>query len=148
MGYTIIIGESFIDNSDPEAVFETVEITEDSSAPVFPGDNATNSTNVRKPTYSDWENFLEEVDLYDLFLGEQGLMKQHPGIQQITEEDYKAINESYHILFALTDKLPGWESKTSSSMSQFDPNLARLAWLRFWFRWALENCENPSIYNG
>jgi len=161
MGYTIIIGELVLDDSDPEDIHYTVEVTEDVSAPIFPGDEATHNTNVRKPKYSAWIEFLHTVGLYDLFMDEStGLMRQHPGIAELTEDHYRQINEVYLLMTAFNDRLPGWSASeawntrrygnkpSTTSLNEFDPELARLAWLRFWTRWALDNCSSPAIYNG
>jgi len=161
MGYTIIIGERVLDDTDPEDIHYTAEVTEDASAPIFPGDDATHNTNVRKPKYSAWVDFLHTVGLYDLFMDETtGLMRQHPGTAEITEEHYREINEAYLLMTAFNDKQPGWSENepwdtqrygnkpAGPSVDEFDPNFARLTWLRFWTRWALDNCSSPTIYNG
>lgn len=162
MGYTIIIGEKVLDDSDPEAIRHTVEVVEDVSAPIFHGDNATHNTNVRKPKYSAWEDFLHSVvGLHNLFMNKHdGLMAQHPGIATLTEEHYREINEVYLLINAFSDKKAGFDDKstfdterygtlpTSANVDDYDPHLARLSWLRFWVRWALDNCDNPSLYNG
>ena len=162
MGYTIIIGEAYLDTSDPEIHRWRAEINEDADAPVFVGDEPTNSTNVRKPMYSIWETFLHNTGLHDLFMNrENGLMRNHPGLEKLTEEHYRQINAAYLLMTTFNDKQPGWQNKPSSwdtarygnKPSQaddgtLDPDVARLLWLRFWVRWSLDNCENPSIYNG
>ena len=155
MGYKIIIGELILDDSDPDSIRYTVEITEDATAPIFSGDYATHNTNVRKPKYSAWADFLHETDLYELFMDEEvGLMRQHPGVQPIDEEHLHQVNAAYLLRCAFVDKQPGWEYQNPASATvtenstDFDPHLARLGWLRFWMRWALDNCKSPSIYNG
>ena len=139
MGYTIIIGESYFEDSDPEMKYWSCIITEDSYAPAFAEDAATHTTNCRKPKYSEWTSFLRRTGLYDLFMNEDdGLMRKHPGIETLTEKHYTRINEAYLIFSAIED---------TSDANAVDADFVRLKWLRFWVRWALDNCQNPSIYN-
>jgi hypothetical protein len=42
---------------------------------------------------------------------------------------------------------PGFEGWGYEGPARYDYMLARLIWLDWWMRWALENCETPAIEN-
>ena len=155
MGYNIKIG-----NAEPLAEegrflwrIEEIELDE---APSFINDDVTGQSNCRCPSYSGWAGFCQETGLHELFLEPwSGLMSEHPGIVPITEEHHTKISKAL-------DKFnnehptttPGFGHEPHNPHSKpwdgIDPHsgcLARLIWLEWWFRWALDNCKHPAIQN-
>lgn len=128
MGYTIRIGQ-LDEPREPEYLEEnTARIT------VLKQDDApslyTNCPwqNQRMPSYSAWEGFTQKAGLHDLFYNTKtGLMAQHPGCAELTQEHLAAIK-------AANRDLDEYES-------------SRLAWLTFWVEYALKNCSKPGIEN-
>jgi hypothetical protein len=118
-------------------------------APSFPNDPTKNG-NVRSPSYSVWTQFCQNTGLYDLFYNEQGnLHAGHPGTIGITKEDADIVSAAL-AKYKLTATLPpgfeaGWDY---AGPANYDYDLARLIWLDWWMRWAVENCETPAIQNG
>jgi len=77
----------------------------------------------------------------------------------LREQDHGAVRlalETYRS--AHPDAKPGWcccddcstrpmDKSDNLPHEDLDATLARLTWLEFWIRWALDNCEHPAIYN-
>lgn len=151
MAYTIRIGELVI-HKEPQ---EIAELLEDGLAPYYhvkplfleeaPSfkENINDQMNVREPGYSVWDNFLIAVGLKNMFMMPQiGLMHQHPGWSKILPMHLTRIEEA----------LAEWKAKYPEAVPQFetteaDAALLRLEWLAWWFKWALDNCKMPAIYN-
>ena len=165
MGYDIKIGEARVVAPEPSKADEgctprigAVGATHP-EAPTFPGDGMTGNSNDRSSAYSSWSNFVRAVGLNDLFFGkEAGLMREHPGAAMLTETHHARI------LGALVadrasrpDARPGWrepmdgarpfEGPWKPETEGLDPDIARLVWLEWWVRWALDNCTIPVIAN-
>lgn len=147
MGYTIIIGNAELERTEDNYLVCVNGRTAE-GAPNFPGDDvgAGGGVNERWPSYSAWAEFLRQVGLYELFMNdEDGLMRDHPGCKPITDahvqqiesalKSYKAAHPNAVPMFNAALPIPenGW--------------LLRLGWLAWWCRWAVDNCENPAIYN-
>ena len=124
MGYSIYIGEGY-EVTEDDWTHPTVDEVYLPEAPAFPGDEATNNYNRRWPSYSAWGNFLEDVGLYSVFLGPNGLMAEHPGMKPFTQ--------THAELFDL--QLERYREKHPQAVPQYrdryphDYNLARLMWL-------------------
>jgi hypothetical protein len=160
MGYTIIIGnatpEFSKDDGDLYARW-TVEGKELPDAPTFPHDEMTGNSNVRSPSYSGWADFCREAGLHDLFLLQHdGLMGEHPGCQMVKPSDLQFVQAALTKRKQTSTLPPGFSDVKFNKDSQswenidegkYDAALARLLWLEFWMKWALENCETPAIQN-
>ena len=148
MGYNIYIGNAVpeFDKSDFPYLSArwTVEAAEHPDAPDFSADNCiTKNTNRRFPSYGVWTDFTKWAGLHEMFYDEHvGFLRPHPGCCGITREQVEVVER------ALEQKkrsatLPAGFSDACSK----DHNLARLMWLAFWMRWAVDNCETPAIFN-
>lgn len=134
MGYNLTIGER---EPDTEGVgYDSAAVV---AMPEAPADGVpTDHTNQRWPSYSGWSDFCEHADLTDVMYagakwnGEQlaPLMPEHPAAAEITQAHFDCI----------------WERL--SRVKRLNPDdLARVEWLVFRMRWALENCEHPTFSN-
>lgn len=174
MSYNIYIGNAEIDydNGLNEGEWPRVRVTvnevEHPAAPVFENDDMTKNSNNRHPGYSSWGDFIDKTNLSGVFWGDDGLMSTHPGIKPLNETHYQAIHaalETYRATLS-EDTKPGFlnnfkynvDGKISGLMTdeefeayriamKVDAHLARLIWLEWWVRWALDNCQYPAIYN-
>lgn len=164
MGYSISIGEWEKPRKGSEDTVGSVTSVHLEEAPAF--GEPTDYTNARWPSYSGWANFLKETGLEWLsprtsheFKGEDvrrgipALMVEHPGVSPVLPVHLAAIEEAlvtYRAKIGL-DKQPGWpvdmKGAAVAGAEHLDGNLARLTWLRFWVKWALENCRNPVLLN-
>lgn len=153
MGYTFTIGNAVPKHSkeyfpDLESYWDIEGVRLD-EAPSFPND-VSNNGNMRSPSYSVWSNFCRNTGIYDLFYNENGnLHAGHPGCIGITKEDVDIVSAAL-AKYKLTATLPpgfeeGWNY---TGPDNYDYDLARLIWLEWWMRWAVENCETPAIQNG
>jgi hypothetical protein len=149
MSYSITIGNAVPFHSKDEYELYACWVVESATsddAPTFINDQMTGNSNGRHPSYSGWSDFLEKTDLGDLFYND--LMAQHPGCVQITSEHYERVHSALESYQKIATKPPGfgdWMNNVDGS--QYDPYLARLIWLDFWMKWALDNCETPAIRN-
>ena len=143
MSYSIYIGERMNHEPDedenPRSDFAKSESHPD--APRFDNDYLTENSNGRHPAYAGWYNFVDRAGLTDLFFNNKtGLMREHEGCENITSEHLKQVQD------ALTawpkDKQPGFGENEGK-----DGILARLIWLEWWMRWAIENCKTPCLSN-
>lgn len=121
-------------------------------APTFPNDDMTGNSNNRHPGYSQWSEFLRIAGLYDLFFNRRtGLMRQHPGHAELQECHAQAIEQALMRWKAShPDAQPGFEAFSwGEDVPEvgYDSILARLIWLDWWVKWALEHCEHAAIYN-
>ena len=161
MSYNIIIGNAEPDfGSDCGELYAQwiVKERENEDAPKFPNDELTGKSNGRYPGYSQWSGFCKICGLHDLFFDKwEGLMVPHPGCKIINRDHYQQVVDALE-KWKITSTLPpgfgkdpvfndqsqDWEYPDSD---KYDPILARLIWLEYWMKWALENCKIPAIYN-
>lgn len=167
MSYDIYIGQAIIEDISDEysneyTVRYRVKGNSVAEAPEFRGDNMTGKGNSRHPGYSQWSDFCNRHNLYNFFFDkEEGLMREHPGCFKLTEYHttiVRATLEKYQAILP-TGTIPGTcmcEQCASKNWCKNDElphqdnlnyDLARLMWLDFWFRWALDNCKMPAIFN-
>jgi hypothetical protein len=161
MGYNIYIGDAKPEFSKDDGELWarwTVNGMALPDAPTFPNDEVTGNGNCRSPSYVGWSEFCEAVGLHDLFLEKwEGLMGEHPGCKMLHKEHLLQVQAALEKWKRTATKDPGfsgwpkhnpdtnqWETPDDG---KYDHNLARLIWLEFWMRWALENCETPAIAN-
>lgn len=142
MGYTIKIGNAapeFIRDMENEELYARwiVEDATSDDAPTFDNDMMTGNRNRRLPSYTGWADFLDATGLGGLF---SVLFASHPGCVILNQSHYEEIHKALEDYKATATNPPGF-------FHGQDYNLARLMWLEFWVRWALENCETPAIYN-
>lgn len=156
MGYTLRIGELDIDYDQEDSYIRlTCESKELPTAPAF--GEPTDHSNSRWPSYTSWSDFVEWAGINELFYDEdEGLIREHPGCVPINKKHQAIINEAYD---AIKDKYPnvkaGYSPKIDYANRIFkDPDwpiensmMTRLEWLKFWFDWALDNCNKPVFYN-
>lgn len=146
MAYHIAIGNAVPEFSKEDGELYAcwvVEETSNEDAPSFIGDKITGKSNIRLPSYIGWSEFCEKVGLYDLFFKQwKGLFHQHPGCVMITQEIYQEVFNALEEYQKHAKRPPGYDD-----FGNYDYNLARLMWLEYWMKWALENCETPAIYN-
>ena len=146
MSYDIYIGEATLelfegDVEYPAEIHIRVARTTQPGAPQFEGDEMTGDGNSRHPGYSQWHGFCRAAGLEDLFYDkEQGFIREHPGTFALEQRHLDVVTKARE----------EWEK------GHFDPPgfvegkdyiLARILWLEWWMRWALDNCKYPAIHN-
>lgn len=154
MSYNIKIGNAKpYFEKDEDELYATWEVEDQSleNAPNFPND-PTGTSNERSPAYSVWRDFADWCGLYDLLLGMDGLMYNHPGCKPLKKEHYEQIKAVLEKKKGIVVGEPGFQklAEEEGSMDEYgidQSHLARLIWLEFWVNWALENCETPAIWN-
>jgi hypothetical protein len=153
MGYNITVGNAVPKHSKKYfphlyASWE-VEGTALDDAPTFPGDEMTGNGNERSPSYSVWADFARVTGLYDFFYDERGhLHAGHPGCIGISKEDADLVTVALARYRAKSTLPPGFEKDWKyQGPPNYDGHLARLIWLEWWMRWAIENCKTPAIQN-
>lgn len=128
------------------------EIKQD-DAPTFPNDEMTGNSNNRHPAYTGWSHFCDVTGLSALFFNnEDGLMREHPGIQPLKPEHALTIDQALkRWKEAHPHAVPGFEAWDPLDRNcievGYDAILARLIWLDWWVKWALKHCEMPAIRN-
>lgn len=170
MGYDIYIGEAEVvrpqDDGEGTELRMRVRPCTHPDAPEFPGDEMTGKSNGRHPSYSNWAQFCRETGLYALFYGPSkeerylGLLGSHPGCFMLTQCHLDAVRAAIGNWRAThPTKPPGWDPcPEGASLDErlrwmcresvgHDPVLARLLWLEWWMRFAIQNCKVPAIYN-
>ena len=152
MGYTFTIANAVPVHSKSdypylEAKWE-VQLASSDQAPHFPGD-ITGSSNSRSPSYSVWADFCRTVGLYEFFYTPSGHLRAgHPGCIGITKEDADFVTAALSRYSAAATRPPGFEAAWDyHGPANYDYHLARLIWLEWWMRWAVEHCETPAIEN-
>lgn len=151
MGYTFTIGNAVPRHSTEDFPYLSaswnVEAIEHPDAPNLPND-FSGKRNERSPGYSIWANFLKEVGLYDLLMNERGFpVGGHPGCWGLTREMADQISAARKRFEEKAVLPPGFETFDHTGPANYDFTLARLIWLDWWVRWAVENCETPAIAN-
>lgn len=154
MGFTITIGNAIpIFNKDDGELYASWDV-EDLSlemAPTFVNDGLTNNSNCRCPSYSVWDEFLKYAGLHELFMNKyDGLMRDHPGCFIIEKSHYNLVKAALDNKKLCAQLPPGFNSEEDciSRNIKYDAHLARLIWLEFWMKYAVDNCETPAIQNG
>lgn len=152
MGYTFKIGNAtpkFDKTSFPELYADwEVDAVTHPDAPEFPNDEMTDKSNVRSPSYTVWSDFARQTGLYEFFYNERGhLHAGHPGCIGITTEDVDLVAATLARYRRGATLPPGFEKWDYEGPQRYDYHLARLIWLEWWMRWAVENCETPAIEN-
>ncbi len=118
-------------------------------------------TNQREPSYRAWSMVCEVADLNDLFFGNNGALKKHPGIFQITKiwldtlnEKIELFKQKYPMCVASYEETSlGYTIKVCSKSSldgdvSVNEILCRIEWLDFWCNYAFENYrEDAYIQN-
>lgn len=151
MGYCFRIGDGIQTNTVEDGeIISQIDVLEVSlkDAPVFEFDELTGNSNIRSPSYTGWFEFCKDAgnDIFSLFYNSPNgmtgigtLIPIHPGFANITKKHYGVIKNAM-------ERRMKFGNEAGFSEGQ-DFTLARLIWLEFWFRWALENCKNPGIQN-
>jgi hypothetical protein len=146
MGYYIAIGNAVPEFSKEDGELYSgwnVEKISNENAPTFIGDEVTGNRNIRMPSYTGWGEFCDKVGLSELFYAQySGLFRQHPGCVMINQEIYQKVANALEEYQKHAKRPPGYDD-----FGNYDYDLARLMWLEYWMKWALENCETPAIYN-
>lgn len=138
MGFTIIIGERTAKGS------RKIKIEKHENAPAF--GEPTDYENQRWPSYTAWGEFLRQSGLVELFNND--LMRSHPGTFPIKKKHLKAIEEAQTKYKALHHRhVAGFNDSDPESEQIITGTLARLEWLVYWTRHAVNNYEKPLIYN-
>lgn len=150
MGWDIYIGEAVQVDNDEEEIHELQVLRwTERAAPTFPNDELTANSNHRAPSYTVWDTVMREVGLGELFFNSStGLMRTDSICTPITAAH---LHEVQAALLRWRERYPqalprfgGWHS--AGGASDEDAALARLVWLEWWMRWALEQCSNPALY--
>jgi hypothetical protein len=165
MGYTIKIGQAEPrgdDSDDEEGGYHEygyeVASLDLSDAPRAPGDTNPGK-NYRWPSYSCWAEFAREVGLHEFFLGDDGVMRPHPGVIVLRKHHaetlrgalaaYRAKHPEAVARFDIHQ--PGMTISEEFNAPQQHPDcdyaLARLEWVCWWVDWALANCTRPAMEN-
>lgn len=160
MGYSFHIGNAVLETYDEDGEhWERWEVSSHThpDAPVFPNDSMTGNSNSRHPSYRGWSHFCKEANIYDFFYNHNGnLHCGHPGTMFLKPQHLEYIQNALSKYREIATKPPGFEGYPERNdlniletpdEGKYDGTLARLIWLEFWIRWALENCENPGIQN-
>jgi hypothetical protein len=123
MGFNLTIGElSFYIDEEGEKR-STVNEVEHKDAP---RDGVpTDGTNKRWPSYTGWGSFCDYIGIEDDYF-----IPEHPGYKKIDAEFKSKVDNAYKRLYG---KNPDQD--------------VRLAWLKYWTDWAIENCKNPVLHN-
>lgn len=171
MGYTITIGNAVFatDTCETETFLRVeAEHAANDAAPVFLNDGMTGNSNSRSPSYTGWSAFCRDTGVYELFYGggwdrearanrpcsegfhrEYGLLQNHPGFAAINRHDADFVSAALFAYHAKhTNATPGFNDwNGNGDATNEDANMARLIWLEYWMRWAVENCERPIVQN-
>lgn len=168
MGYTITIGELTAEVSD-EWVRLGARGVSLPDAPAF--GEPTDHENQRWPSYTGWADFCRDAGIEELFYGmgwsgperryaecsegfhrEVPLLREHPGAFPITVKDADYVSAAKAAFMAANPgKVAGFPMDDYGDIIEgkeaYSATLARLEWLDFWMRWAVENCEKPVVAN-
>lgn len=169
MGYNISIGNAVLDyTKGDEYIRITVEPAANDNAP----DHCpyTGKGNSRSPSYTAWSDFCRNAGIEELFYGqgwsreerrylscsdnfhrETPLLAEHPGAFALLPADLEYVTAARTRREQTNGgKPPGfwdYDQERGEIDNGTDHVLARLLWLEFWMKWALENCERPAIGN-
>lgn len=154
MGYNLTIGNAtpFFEKTEYGELIAKWQVESDvhEQAPLFVNDEMTGQSNGRSPSYTAWADFCRATGLYDIFYSKEveSLLERHPGCVILTKEHAATITTAL-VAYRLRvkDKRPGFVKWNESEDPTVDAHLARLIWLEYWVRWAVENCETPALEN-
>lgn len=139
MGFSLTIGEHNEVEEDGEIRTVSPPTVKHEKAPAF--GEPTDFTNERWPSYSAWDNFMQDSGLNHLCrVYKIHFINGHPGEVNLTKDHQTVIRKAY--MLALKDINP-------ENYNIYDDKgiFSRLSWMKYWIDWALENCENPVFYN-
>lgn len=151
MSYSIYVGQAVVRDDDGQ--IRAVVLTEKHpEAPTAPNDSRTGDTNVRHLGNSGWYAFARAVGLHDLFFSEEhGLMREHPGCFALAPEHLWRVEGALRVWRKKWPNVsPGFTADddwVETPEKNAAAHLARLIWLEWWMRHALETCSLPAIYN-
>jgi hypothetical protein len=138
MGYAIAIGRAEIYKEDGYS-WITVPTTAHPDAPVFENDDMTSNTNTRHLSYSSWRDFEVAVGLEDLF---DELIANHPDNVELTWDHYDEVVFAISVFEGRYPLLTPTFNRDDNSA-----HYARLLWLEWWMKYALENYDRPVFHN-
>lgn len=158
MAVTITVGEKFWNTEFVPPGWD-VERDNHPDAPVFPNDETLEpASNWRYVNIPVWSALAVECGIEAWLTDPKtGLLAsaQAGQVRPLTAEDYRVVNEAYLLRSAFREGQPGWDAVIADEereqigelieKSTHDEYLARLTWLRFWIRWALDHCEHPAV---
>lgn len=161
MSYSLYIGNAKVESGKEEGELWarwSVEHATHPDAPTFPNDKLTGNSNNRHPSYSGWRDFSKESELERLFYdNDEGLMRKHPDCVPLTAAHHAEVLAALQRWQAQSNKPPGFAgelmfNRATDKWEQcdegcYDHTLARLMWLEWWMRWALDTCETPAFEN-
>ncbi len=124
MGYNLIIGEKIIEDTDSEGGLVWAKGIRLEEAPA--DGSPTDHTNERWPSYNGWADLQRDCERHGGGEVIALIVKEHPG--------YINLN-------------PAINAKIQALKAGESYNKSRLEWLKFWSKWALDNCEHPVICN-
>jgi len=131
MGITLKIGEfeaeALYDSRDTQVACESVEHYD---APVNSCDDNSNTIMI---TGTKWNNFVREVGLDDLFLGEYGLSERVDTAGALTAKHLERFEQAQEA------HVPDLNEDGEDYVKR------RLDWLVYWTTWALKYCEYPTF---
>lgn len=153
MGYDFTIGNAIpvFPSADHDGFGWTVAEATHPDAPAIPHDAPWSiHGNRRSPSYTVWSDFATAVGLDDLFNGRHPpLIPSYPGVAPLTRaiaDRFDAALVSYRARYP--QAVPRFSASLlgdGNEIGEQDAHLARLIWLAWWTRWAVENCEHPAI---
>jgi hypothetical protein len=121
MGFTFKIGQltTIIEEGRKQSHVEDLKHDE------APADGSpTDYTNSRWPSYTGWGEFCDDLEIDPDYL-----VPDHPGYKKIDREFKALIDDRYEKFKG--DELHG----------------GRIAWMKYWTDWAIENCSKPVLLN-
>jgi hypothetical protein len=166
MGYTFVIGELFWEEYQEEddwgniiSVEKIEAATEHTSsdAPVFgaPSDGVS----MIYPSYGVWEDFVDYVGLRELFYGTEKygatrthteytpLLREHPDCVPLCDRHLQEVDRALTDFYKKYPEIVPGYTGLDDDTSIYSASLARLLWLHFWIKWALNNCKSPMFQN-
>lgn len=147
MGYDIYIGNAEISyDTDEGEIRIDVAVRDEPEAPYSEGDDYARTTNHRAPSYTNWGDFARRVGLAGFFFDQEvGLMREHPGAFPITAQHVNQVAIARETLLGYAPHATA--RCKASDLFPSNCDLVRLIWLEWWMRWALDNCQYPTIQN-
>lgn len=154
MGYSIRIGEAFtVVNSDGILEHDVVPETH-LAAPAF--GEVTDRENKLLPAYGSWLKIVAFCGLEELFWNAvTGLMREEGNPVLLVADHLNIVEEAIEKLRAqYPDAIPRLGREYPESPDEAfllddglieDESLARILWLQYWIRWAIDNCQEPVI---
>jgi hypothetical protein len=163
MGYNLTIGEAVFDVDEvgdddwtetvqDELIRVTAATVKLPNAPAF--GEPTDHTNQRWPSYTQWYDFCEQVDLLPAMFninedGSAGSIRGgHPGYFPITKAFKKEVDNAYdNWKTQYPDAKTEYTRLANGEYDQANGAMCRLEWLKYWTDWALDNCDMPIFAN-